>query len=140
MLSICRNPPGMTRAGRWLCPTARRIRDLRYQGEPIDGAMPFALATNSYRAWVYAAQSPNPVQVIVEGADTMRDVLVTHLSRASNLPAMAPPGWHLAPMPGTTVTLDTAPRALAHLADIAMFRPEPLGLTADGFQRFRLHL
>jgi hypothetical protein len=43
-------------------------------------------------------------------------------------------------MPGTTVTLDSAPRAMAHMADIATFRPEPLGLTATGFQRFRLHL
>jgi 2',3'-cyclic-nucleotide 2'-phosphodiesterase / 3'-nucleotidase len=80
------------------------------------------------------------VQVLVEGADTMRDILVAHVARTADLPQPPPANWQLAAMPGTTVTLDSAPRAVAHLADVAHLRPEPLGLTADGFQRFRLHL
>jgi 2',3'-cyclic-nucleotide 2'-phosphodiesterase / 3'-nucleotidase len=121
-------------------PASHRIRDLRHQGQLLDPGMRFALATNSYRAWVYAAQSTQPVQVLVEGAETMRDILVAHIARTTDLPHPPPPNWHLCPMPGTTVTLDSAPRAIAHIADIAAFRPEPLGLTATGFQRFRLHL
>jgi 2',3'-cyclic-nucleotide 2'-phosphodiesterase / 3'-nucleotidase len=124
-----------------LCdPSARRISNLCYQGQPIDPAMPFALATNSYRASVYSVQSPQPVQVLVEGSDTMREIIVTHVARKPSLPAPPPACWHFAPMPGTTVTFDSSPRAISHLADIAQFRPEPLGLTAEGFQRFRLHL
>ena len=121
-------------------PTAHRIRDLCLHGHPIDPAMPFALATNSYRAWVHAAQAPHPARVLVEGADGMRDILVAHIMRTATLPLPPPPAWQLAPLPGTTVTLDTSPRAIAHLCDIARFRPEPLGMTAPGFQRFRLHL
>ena len=42
--------------------------------------------------------------------------------------------------PGTSVTFDTAPAALAHLDSVAALRPEPMGLTEAGFARFRLHL
>jgi 2',3'-cyclic-nucleotide 2'-phosphodiesterase / 3'-nucleotidase len=121
-------------------PTTHRIRDLCLHGHPVDPTMSFALATNSYRAWVHAAQAPQPARVLVEGADAVRNILVAHIMRGASLPLPPPPAWQLARLPGTTVTLDSSPRAIAHLHDIARFRPEPLGLTATGFQRFRLHL
>jgi 2',3'-cyclic-nucleotide 2'-phosphodiesterase / 3'-nucleotidase len=121
-----------------LCdPAARRIRNLCHRGQPVTPAARFALATNSFRAWVYAAQAAQPVNVLVEGHEMTRDVLTAHLARGAPLPQ---PGWHIAPLPGASVTLDCAPRAIAHAGDMTRFHPQPLGLTAEGFQRFRLHL
>ena len=48
--SIASRPTGINTFGRMIAPDARRIRDLRFQGQPVRPEQMFALATNSYRA------------------------------------------------------------------------------------------
>ncbi|MFM2391765.1 MAG: hypothetical protein RLZZ437_3320 [Pseudomonadota bacterium] len=123
--------------------SAGRIKELRYKGAPLQNEMRFALATNSYRLGVLLGQvvgGPAAVEVIADGRQTpaSRDVLLHHLSNAGGV--SVPLDWSFCPCPGASVTLDTAPAALAHHHEIAHLAPEPLGLTEDGFLRFRLHL
>jgi 2',3'-cyclic-nucleotide 2'-phosphodiesterase / 3'-nucleotidase len=121
----------------------RRIHDLRFQGAPIVDDMPFALATNSHRLGVLQQiMGAGVCEVIVDGAGMLgsRDVLLRHLARSQSAPVPPPLEWSFRHMPGTSVTLDTAPAAVEHLAEVAALSPEPLGLTEDGFLRFRLHL
>ena len=126
-----------------LChPEARRIQDLRWLGRPVLPDQEFILATNSYRAagcGGYAGAQPE--RLIDVGRMPIREILIRHLSEGHHV---RPPDSHtfrFAPMPeGTTVTFDTAPAALAHLDSVAALRPEPMGLTPEGFARFRLHL
>ena len=49
-------------------------------------------------------------------------------------------GWAFRPLPGTTATLDTGATARTHLAEAGHLRPEFIGLTDEGFHRFRLFL
>jgi 2',3'-cyclic-nucleotide 2'-phosphodiesterase / 3'-nucleotidase len=134
---------------RYDTPTGRRtggkgrIRDLRFRGKPIDPAMMFAVATNSHRLGVLQQVAGDAAcAVIADGTNTLasRDVLLRHLARSKAAPAPEPLDWAFCALAGASVTLDTGPSALRHLADIGDFAPENLGLTETGFLRFRLHL
>lgn len=116
-----------------------RVRDLSFAGAPVAPGARFALATNSYRVGVVRRQTGGG-EIIPSGADTMRDILLRQIAAHQVVPPAPPPGWALLPQPGTSVVLDTSPLAIDHMAELARFEPEPLGLTEAGFLRFRLHL
>ncbi len=121
-------------------PHGGRIRDLCFDGAPIDPAAHFALATNSYRLGVVSALMPHKPCVIATGTRTTREILLGQIAAKPDLPAAPPPGWHLTAAPGCHGLIDTAPAALAYLKDVSRFHPQNLGLTQTGFLRFRLHL
>ncbi len=122
-------------------PTARRIRDLSHQGQPVNPQARFVLATNSYRAagsGGFAGASRD--RLLLSGPAASRDIVLAHIARATSLADPLPPNWHFAPLANTTAVFDSAPAAVAHLADLAQFAPTALDLTPAGFRRFRLHL
>ena len=134
-------PARYDRFGALAHPAAQRVHDLRFMGQPIDPAAEFVLATNSYRAagcgGYHAARAERLIDV---GRMPIRDILLRCMAEQPPLAAPLPPGIRFQPVPGASVLFDTGPGAQAHLADIAHFAPEPLGLTEAGFLRFRLHL
>lgn len=118
-----------------------RLRALRRaDGGPVVPDAPFLLVTNSFRA---AGGGGFPAtgaaaEVLRMGPQTKRAAIIAHV-RARTGPAAAPQGdWQLHAPPGSTAIFDTAPRARAHMHEIAALRPEILGLTAQGFLRLRL--
>jgi 2',3'-cyclic-nucleotide 2'-phosphodiesterase / 3'-nucleotidase len=117
----------------------RRIRDLCHVGVPVAPDARFALATNSYRAGVVRRHAGGAEMIAARG-DSMRDILLRQIAAYQVVPPAPPAGWALLPQPGTCVVMDTSPLATDHIADLARFDPEPLGLTPAGFLRFRLHL
>lgn len=120
-----------------------RIRDLCYQGRPVTDVMRFALATNSHRLGMLMGVSGAMRPEVISdgtGAPGSREVLLRYLARGAAVPPRQPPDWGFCSVPGARVTLDTSPNAVAYLQEIAHFAPQTLGLTADGFMRFRLHL
>lgn len=129
--------------GHLVAPTACRIRDLRHRGQPVQPADRFVLATNSYRAGGGAGfAGTHPTDVLIEESRPIRQVLHDHIRTADARPGALVSDWRFAPMPGTSVILDSGQGAAAHLAQ----RPASLsGLTAiglqpSGFLRFRLPL
>ncbi len=120
---------------------AQRIIDLRYQGNPLDPGQRYVLATNSYRASGSGAfAGARPQAMILDGPQSSRDILADHIASLGRIGAAAPANWRFVAMPGTSVLFDSAPKAADHLADLAPLQAEPLGLTPQGFRRFRLHL
>jgi 2',3'-cyclic-nucleotide 2'-phosphodiesterase / 3'-nucleotidase len=139
----------LSAAARYEAPTGRliggagRIGNLRFNGKEVARDRLFALATNSHRLGVLQhIMGAGACEVIVDGIGSLgsRDVLVRHLARSHVAPLPSPMAWTFRALPGTSVTLDTAPAAVAHVADMMTFTPENLGLTEAGFLRFRLHL
>lgn len=133
-------PARFDRHGQLVQPLARRVRDLCWRGAPLDPTAEFILATNSYRAsgcgGFSGGQTGNAIDV---GRAPIREILLRHIAEASPILPLPAADWQLAPLPaGASVTFDTSPAAIAHLTDIASLSPEPLGLTAEGFARFRL--
>ena len=134
-------PPRFDDLGRLIAPSAVRIRDLSWNGAPLDPKSRFVLATNSYRAAGSGGfAGAHPDRIILTGRESNRNVLLAHIARLGSLPAVAPPNWRFAPMPGTTVLFDSAPAAQAQLADLAPMTADALNLIPAGFRRFRLHL
>lgn len=132
--------PRFNTFGRVVAPEARRIRDLRYQGQPVRPDQSFALATNSYRAaGGVGFPGTGTAQVVYEGNENNREVLAAYL-RGGAVPAPTSLDWQFVPMPGSTVTLDLNRNAAAHLAEVPHLRLEPLTQLATGFRRFRLYL
>jgi 2',3'-cyclic-nucleotide 2'-phosphodiesterase / 3'-nucleotidase len=121
--------------------SARRIRNLRHNGAPLDPKARVLLVTNNHRASRAKLQSASGAAMVAlaEGARA-QDVICDHIRRERFVGAEPLRTWSFVPMPQTTVTLATGEGAAAHLGDIASFRPEILRDTEDGFRHYRLHL
>ncbi len=132
--------------GRLVNPDARRIVGLSFCGQPLDPALRLVLATNNHRASLAQANIAHPGQpdrppmvVLAEGA-RMQDILADHVRKLQQIGAAPRRSWHFLPMPGTTVTIRSGAASEAHLADIASYRPEAIGVDSNGFRLYRLHL
>lgn len=127
--------------GRLIDPSARRITGLRHQGRPVNGCDEFLLVSNSHRVGRARLQDPgaDPQVAFTDGA-RVQSVFAAHIQRKGQVGTTPARNWHFLPMPGTTATIATGTGAARHLAEIASYRPEPLGRDTDGFTHYRLHL
>lgn len=134
-------PSRFDERGNLINPHSQRIRNLSYAGQPLDPFASFAIATNSYRI---AANSgvlpPDENRIMYQSNQSNRDVLLRYLAQNGTLPDVAPSGWGFVPMRNTTVTFDTSPKALSHLAGLPPLQVTAIGPTQTGFMRFRLNL
>ncbi len=122
-------------------PSAQRVHDLRFAGQPIDPKQEFVLATNSYRAAGCGGyHMATPDRLLDVGRTPIRDILIRHFQNGQAVTQADASTFRFLPMPGTSVIYDTAPEARAYLDQIGHCRPEELGIQPNGFLRFRLHL
>lgn len=128
-------------AGNLTEPDAHRIRNLTLNGRPIDRDADHIIATNDYRANGGGAfPGAGADRVIHETTLRNRDALLD-LIRNEAAPSCLPAGtWSFAPMPGTSVLVDTGPGSMAHMADVTSLRIEPAGTAPGGFLRYRIRL
>ncbi len=116
-----------------------RIVDLAYNGEPIDDAQEFIVATNNYRAGGGGNfPGASPETTVFEGPDTNRDVIVRYIVEQGTVSPSADANWTFAPMEGTTVLFDTGPAGAGYADGVEGVSIEPAGDGPDGFARFRI--
>lgn len=118
-----------------------RIRRLTLDGRPLHPQTPVLLVSNDFRTGGGGRfPGARPESVVLASRQTPREALRAHIEALGTLtdPPHGP-GWGLTAPPGSTALFDTGPAAADHLQDIARLSPEPLGLTARGFLRLRLH-
>jgi 2',3'-cyclic-nucleotide 2'-phosphodiesterase/3'-nucleotidase len=133
-------PARYSTAGEMQDPKARRIRNLRYNDEPVDMNAEFIVATNNYRASLYAAlTAPRPMQIVYEAPVTIRNILLTEIANASPLNPKPVPNRRFASMPDTSFMFESSPYAVQFLRDLGDVAVEALGKTESGFGQYRLH-
>ncbi|WP_333683343.1 5'-nucleotidase C-terminal domain-containing protein [Pontibaca methylaminivorans] len=131
--------PGLPRAGK-----DGRIRDLRWQGEPVAPGQRFVVALNSYRAsgggHVPALQGAEPVPL--PERRLIREALRDYLSGALPPEPLTgtPPDWGFLPMPGASVTVPTGPGAQTYMGEVAARGVRIMGRDGAGFLQLLLPL
>ncbi|WP_146347306.1 bifunctional 2',3'-cyclic-nucleotide 2'-phosphodiesterase/3'-nucleotidase [Falsiphaeobacter marinintestinus] len=119
---------------------ANRIVNLMFDGQPVDPAAEFIIATNNYRAGGGGKFPGTDGTTVFEAPDTNRDVIVRYIVEQGTINPSADANWHFAKADGATVLFDTGPKARDYLSDVKGVVIEDAGDGPDGFARFRISL
>jgi 2',3'-cyclic-nucleotide 2'-phosphodiesterase / 3'-nucleotidase len=96
--------------------SASRVKNLRYNGQPIDDKAQFVVATNNYRAFGggnFPALTAD--KVILDAPDENRDALVQYLQASQRINPSADNNWRIQAVPGVTLTFTSAQTATKFL-------------------------
>ncbi|CUH81570.1 Trifunctional nucleotide phosphoesterase protein YfkN precursor [Tritonibacter multivorans] len=120
---------------------ANRIKNLMFNGAPLDLAQEFVIATNNYRA-SGGGKFPGALgdTIILEAPDTNRDVIVRYIVEQGTISPKADANWKFTSLPGTSVLFDTGPKAADYAAEVPGVKIEAAGDGPDGFARFKIDL
>ncbi|KQX58679.1 MULTISPECIES: bifunctional 2',3'-cyclic-nucleotide 2'-phosphodiesterase/3'-nucleotidase [unclassified Ensifer] len=134
-------PPKFDKDGNTINAASNRIKNLQFNGQAIDPAQKFVVATNNYRAGG-GGNFPDITadKVVFVAPDTNRDVVVRYIIDQGTINPSADANWTFVPLAGTSVTFDSGPKARQFLAQVKGVTIEDAGDAADGFARFRIKL
>lgn len=114
---------------------AHRIKNLQFQGKPIDPNQDFVVATNNYRAsggGSFPGLTGN--NIILQAPDETRQALISYFQDQKTVNPTADGNWKLTPIPGATLLVVSSPNGQKYL---------PGGVTYvktrdDGFAEYEL--
>ncbi|MFD2609952.1 2',3'-cyclic-nucleotide 2'-phosphodiesterase [Deinococcus taklimakanensis] len=112
---------------------ARRIKNLQYQGKPIDPNQKFVIATNNYRA-SGGGKFPglDGKNIILQAPDETRQALISYFQDQKTVNPTADNNWKLTPVPGVSLLVTSSPNAAKTLPAGATL----LRTREDGFAEY----
>ncbi|GHF28224.1 2',3'-cyclic-nucleotide 2'-phosphodiesterase/3'-nucleotidase [Deinococcus metalli] len=114
---------------------AHRIKNLQYQGKPIDPAAKFVVATNNYRASGGGSfPGLDGKNIVLAAPDETRQAIIGYFNQQKTINPTADGNWKLTPIPGVTLLYVSSPNAQKYL---------PTGATLvrtrdDGFAEYTI--
>ncbi|WP_337021887.1 bifunctional 2',3'-cyclic-nucleotide 2'-phosphodiesterase/3'-nucleotidase [Pantoea anthophila] len=130
-------------------PDASRIRQLSWQGKPIDPQATFLVATNNYRAYGGKFAGTGDKYVAFASPDENRSVVAAYISAETKAHGEVQPqadnNWRLAPINASTpldIRFETAPgeKATGFIKQHAQYPLQPKGTDATGFALWQVNL
>lgn len=114
---------------------ARRVKNLQYQGKPIDPAQQFVVATNNYRA-SGGGKFPglDGTNIVLQAPDETRQALIGYFQQQQTVNPAADGNWKLTPIPGVTLSVSSSPNAQKYLPTGASY----VKTRDDGFAEYTL--
>lgn len=114
---------------------ARRVKNLQYQGKPIDPAQQFVVATNNYRA-SGGGKFPglDGTNIVLQAPDETRQALIGYFQQQQTVNPTADGNWKLTPIPGVTLSVSSSPNAQKYLPTGASY----VKTREDGFAEYTL--
>nr|WP_245900586.1 2',3'-cyclic-nucleotide 2'-phosphodiesterase [Deinococcus yavapaiensis] len=122
-------------AGKLANPNAQRIKNLQFQGKPIDPAARFVVVTNNYRA-SGGGSFPGLTgkNIVLAAPDENRQALIQYVTAQGTVNPSADNNWKLTPIPGASVIFVSSPNAQKYLpANAKLVR-----VREDGFAEYQL--
>jgi 2',3'-cyclic-nucleotide 2'-phosphodiesterase / 3'-nucleotidase len=109
-------PARYDRNGKVVDATARRVADLRFDGQPIDDKAEFIVVTNNYRA-SGGGNFPglDGSNIVLDAPDENREALVQYLKAQGRVNASADGNWRIQPVPGISLRFSSGAAGIAHL-------------------------
>lgn len=132
-----------------LHPQAERIKNLTFNGKPIDPNATFLVATNNYRAYGGKFAGTGDSHIAFASPDENRSVLAAWISaesaRAGAIHPAADNNWRLAPIHGDTpldIRFETSPsdKAAAFIKEKAQYPMSKVGSDDIGFAIYKVDL
>ncbi|ORM53152.1 2',3'-cyclic-nucleotide 2'-phosphodiesterase [Pantoea conspicua] len=130
-------------------PQASRIRQLSWQGKPIDPQATFLVATNNYRAYGGKFAGTGDKYIAFASPDENRSVVAAYISaetkKQGEVRPQADNNWRLAPIASSTpldIRFETAPgdKATRFIQQHAQYPLQPKGTDAIGFAIWQVNL
>ncbi|HLW91550.1 MAG TPA: bifunctional 2',3'-cyclic-nucleotide 2'-phosphodiesterase/3'-nucleotidase [Roseiarcus sp.] len=125
--------------GKLIAPNAHRIRDLKFDGAPIDEAKEFLVVTNNYRA-SGGGNFPgcDGSTVVLEAPDANRDALLRYIVETKHVEPKADYNWRFKPWPGNVVATFLTSPAAAAVTPPRGVKLTAMGEAAGGFVKYRV--
>jgi len=130
-------------------PEASRIRQLSWQGKPVDPQATFLVATNNYRAYGGKFAGTGDKYIAFASPDENRSVVAAYISAETKAHGEVQPkadnNWRLAPITSSTpldIQFETAPgdKATGFIKQHAQYPLQPKGTDAIGFALWQVNL
>ena len=114
---------------------AHRIKNLMFEGKPIDPNQKFIVVTNNYRAGGGGSFPGLKGQnIVLDSPDENREAIIQYMVAQSKINPTADNNWKLSPIPGQSVLFLSSPNAEKYLPSNA----KKIGITSDGFAQYQL--
>lgn len=103
-------------SGKLVNENSHRVKNLQFQGKPIDPAAQFVVATNNYRA-SGGGNFPglNGKNIILQAPDETRQALIAYFNQQKTVNPSADGNWKLTPIPGATLLYTSSPNAQKYI-------------------------
>jgi 2',3'-cyclic-nucleotide 2'-phosphodiesterase/3'-nucleotidase len=122
-------------------PLGNRIKSLCFEGEPLSSNAEFALVTNQFRAAGGGGfQSADETGLILKTNIRTEDAIRRFLGTGTRPLWDHTQSWRFGCHKPVRAVLETSPKAIRCLGEIAHLQPQSLGMADNGFAQVRLTL